>query len=40
MEIWTVHGDKWYNIEFIAPTDKYESYLPIVMKMIGTLVIP
>jgi hypothetical protein len=40
MEIWTVHGDKRYIVGYTAPTEKYESYLPVIMKMIGTLEIP
>ncbi len=36
LEIWTIgnEGDnRWYDIIFMAPADKYDQYLPIVQKM-------
>lgn len=36
MEIWTINNDKWYDITYMAPIDKYESYLPIIQPMINS----
>jgi hypothetical protein len=36
MEVWTINNDKWYDITFMAPIDKYESYLPIIQPMIDS----
>ena len=37
LEVWTIHGDKWYDIIYIAPVEKYDKYLPVVNEMTNTL---
>lgn len=39
MEIGTIIGDKAYSVQYIADASQYAEYLPIVQKMIGSLVI-
>jgi hypothetical protein len=39
MEIGTIIGDKAYSVQYIADAPKYSDYLPIVQKMIDSLVI-
>jgi hypothetical protein len=36
MEVWAINNDKWYDITFMAPTEKYESYFPIIHSMIDS----
>jgi hypothetical protein len=36
MEVWTIYDDKWYNIMFVAPADRYETYFPVVHSMIDS----
>jgi hypothetical protein len=36
LEVWTVKGDKWYGILFVAPADKFEQYYPIAQQMINS----
>jgi hypothetical protein len=39
MEIGTITGDKAYSVQYIADAPRYADYLPIVQKMISSLVI-
>jgi hypothetical protein len=39
MEIWTIDNNKWYNIMYLAPADKYEQYFPIVHSMIDSFIV-
>jgi hypothetical protein len=39
MEIGTIIGDKAYSVQYIADAPRYADYLPIVQKMISSLVI-
>jgi hypothetical protein len=36
MEVWTIYDDKWYNIMFVAPADRYETYFLVVHSMIDS----
>jgi hypothetical protein len=38
MEIGTIIGDKAYSVQYIADAPRYTDYLPIVQKMIESLV--
>ena len=35
-EVWTVKGDKWYDVLFVAPVEKYAQYFPIAQQMINS----
>jgi hypothetical protein len=35
-QIWTIKGDKAYEIEYSASLNKYDEYLPIIQRMIDT----
>jgi hypothetical protein len=39
MEVGTIIGDKAYSVQYIADAPRYSDYLPIVQKMIDSLVI-
>jgi hypothetical protein len=39
MEIGTIIGDKVYSVQYIADAARYTDYLPIVQRMIDSLVI-
>jgi hypothetical protein len=39
MEVGTIIGDKAYSVQYIADSSQYSDYLPIVQKMIGSLMI-
>ena len=39
MEVGTIIDDKAYNVQYMADAPKYSDYLPIVQKMIDSLVI-
>ena len=39
MEVGTIIGEKAYSVQYIADASQYSQYLPIVQKMIDSLVI-
>lgn len=36
LEVWTVEGDRSYDILYLAPVEKFEQYLPIAQQMINS----